>query len=155
MNMERIKGFEDYFIDRDGNVYNRDRSLKKYSIDRGGYKVVFLSVNGKTIPRLVHRLVALTFIPKTNDYVNHINGNKLDNRVENLEWCSAKYNAMHRDKMYPNMYDYRKIKVRCIETGEIYDSMKDVARKYNLSIANLKPAIINKRRFGKYHYEYV
>ena len=153
--MERIKGFEDYFIDRDGNVYNKDRSLKKYSIDRGGYKVVFLCVNGKTVPRLVHRLVALTFIPKTNDYVNHINGDKLDNRVENLEWCSAKYNAMHRDKMYPNMYDHKKIKVRCIETGEVYDSMKDVARKYNLSIGNLKTAIINKYRFGKYHYEYV
>ena len=152
--MDRIKGFEDYFIDKEGNIYNKNKTLKKVSIDRGGYKVAFLYRSRRVVPILVHRLVALQYIPQTDEYVNHINGDKLDNRVENLEWCSAKYNARHRDLLHPTMYDGQKIKVRCIDTGEEFDSLKSAARMCGGNIPNLKISIEKKRAYKGFRFEY-
>lgn len=151
--MDRIKDFENYFIDREGNIYNKSGHKMTPQLDRGGYPMVWLFANGKRNARLVHRLVALQYIPQTDEYVNHINGNKQDNRVENLEWCSALYNAQHRDRMHPHMYDGCRKRVRCIETGEEFESHKAVAKHLNLSISNLAKAIREGRTYGGYHFE--
>ena len=57
-------------------------------------------MNGKHINKLVHRLVAQTFIPNLNNFpeVNHKNCVRDDNYVTNLEWCSRKYNRQYREK---------------------------------------------------------
>ena len=153
--MDKIKGYERYSIDRLGNIYGIAGKLLKPSIDRGGYQVVWLRDGGKNKPFLVHRLVALQYIPQIDRYVNHINGNKMDNRVENLEWCSAKHNAQHRDNMYPHMYDKFKQPVRCIETGEVFESKSAAAKKYNGAISNLSQSIKNGGIFRGYHFEII
>lgn len=67
--------------------------LKQY-IDNMGYYFVVLCINGKTKRIRVHRLIAFTFLDNANNYneVNHIDGNKLNNHIENLEFCSHKHN---------------------------------------------------------------
>lgn len=64
---------------------------------RNGYLRVEMSNNAKHKLNLVHRLVAQAFIPNPNNYeqVNHIDGNKENNNVNNLEWCSCKNNMEH------------------------------------------------------------
>lgn len=74
-------------------------SLQKKSIMRqGGYYQVKLYKQGKFKNYLVHRLVAEAFIPNPENkpQVNHIDCNKTNNQVNNLEWCDAKYNSNHK-----------------------------------------------------------
>ena len=61
----------------------------------GKYHHVFLSKNGKSKTYLIHKLVAIHFIPNPNNLpqINHIDENKLNNNVNNLEWCTQKYNC--------------------------------------------------------------
>lgn len=102
-----IKGYNGkYQISNMGNVKSMWRNnqyksqigtpktLKKYK-HKQGYMVVFLTNNGETKQCFIHRLVAEAFIPNPDNLpqVNHKNEIKNDNRVENLEWCTGKYNS--------------------------------------------------------------
>lgn len=93
-----INGYTNYEIDTEGNIYNLN--TKKYlkgSIGEHGYKYYRLSKEGKKKMFYAHRLVAETFIPNENNLpvVNHIDGNKLNNNVNNLEWVTYSENTQH------------------------------------------------------------
>ena len=72
----------------------RKGKILKQNIGTTGYYSINLSKNSKRKYVRVHRLVAEAFIPNPNNYycINHIDGNKLNNKVENLEWCTYSYN---------------------------------------------------------------
>lgn len=80
-----------------GNDNGRKTKILKTVKNSSGYLKVNLSKNGKTKNFLVHRLVAKSFLPNLLELpqINHINEDKTDNRVENLEFCSAKENINH------------------------------------------------------------
>lgn len=99
-----IKGYEGlYKISNTGRVksfhYNREKILQPLISVRGYYK--YTLVKNKTKKQcFMHQLIATAFIPNPNNYpcVNHINGNKKDNRIDNLEWCTIKENNQHAYK---------------------------------------------------------
>ena len=86
----------DYFVSDDGHITNSQRNLK-YRLTKNGYARIKYKVNGKYVDRYVHRLVVQYYIPNPNNLpcVNHKDGNKLNNCVENLEWCTYKANMEH------------------------------------------------------------
>jgi len=85
-----------YFINACGKVRNLKRELK-FQTKWNGYNNVSFTMNGKTRTFKVARLVALHFIanPENKPMVNHKDGNKLNDHIDNLEWCTAKENVRH------------------------------------------------------------
>ncbi len=87
-----------YFVDTNGIVYGKQVHTLRQKIDRNGYKCVVLREGRETSHyKTVHRLVAETFLcnPDNLPCVNHKDGNKLNNCLSNLEWCTQQYNAQH------------------------------------------------------------
>lgn len=96
-----IEGYEGlYQVSNTGQVKSLNYKghgvvkLLKQDIIHNGYKRVSLVKNGKKKNYLVHRLVAIAFLPNPHGYkeINHIDENKVNNMISNLEWCSRKYN---------------------------------------------------------------
>lgn len=107
-----ISGYSGYEVDSAGYVISKERMISpkngsapyklperilKTTLIGKGYMCVCLRRNGKSDHLYVHRLVAESFIPNPNGYkvVNHIDGDKLNNSVDNLEWCSYAENNQH------------------------------------------------------------
>lgn len=98
---EPVIGFEEYQVDTNGIVYSKKGKPLKYSINHNGYCIVNFYVNRKRFGLSIHSIVAKQFIPNKDPFknqVNHINGNKKDNHVQNLEWATPKENTIHAIK---------------------------------------------------------
>ena len=123
--MLKIKDFEDYTIDETGNVFSiRKNKYLKQTINRNGYCKVTLQKDKYRKMFSVHRLVAQAYLKNYSNtlQVNHINGIKTDNRVENLEMVTAKENMQ-----------------KAVEIG-LFDKCKEIQRKNAI-----------KNNLGKYH----
>ena len=99
MEWRTIKDFEGlYEISDNGILYSLiTNTILKSSIGNHGYNVVSLHKDKKQKTKTVHRLLAKTFIPNPNNLpmVNHKDGVKTNNYVDNLEWCTSEYNNAH------------------------------------------------------------
>jgi hypothetical protein len=136
--MVRLKGYPNYSIDCSGKVYSHTRDIYlKQCLSNKGYPVVYLRANGESHTLPVHRLVALTFLPGDSTLtVNHINCDKTDNRVENLEWLSrGDNNALDKQKDYL-LYDpdgdtvlVRNLRQFCASVSLNYKSMHNAMTK--------------------------
>lgn len=87
----------EYSVDDLGNVYSKSGKVLKPTTNQRGYFMVTLMINGSRKTLTVHRAILNSFIepPFENAQINHIDGNKQNNQLSNLEWCTAKENIQH------------------------------------------------------------
>lgn len=145
-----IQGYEGYYqISNLGNVKNViTNKVKKNRLAKTGYYDTILCVNQVKKCIKIHRLVAIAFIPNTlnKSDVNHIDGNKANNIVENLEWCTKSENSMHSYKILNNTVAFTKVTkpVKNIKTGQQYNSIREAAKDLNLNPGTLYYRLIGK-----------
>lgn len=139
-------GLEQYEIDTNGVVYNLNGTPKKYTLNHKGYCIVtfpYKKAKSKVKGFGIHTLVATQFIPNDDTdktQVNHKDGNKQNNCVDNLEWVTPKENMRHRiETLGKSMTGGNNHRAKAIigtdkKTGEIkyeFPSLSDAARFFN------------------------
>lgn len=163
-----IEGYPNYQISNLGNVkslnYNRTRKEKllRFSKDKYGYLRVTISKEGVKKYIQVHRLVCEAFLqnPFNLPQVNHRNEDKTDNRIENLEYCDAKYNINYgtaierRSKALINN-PKRSKKILCVETGVVYPSTMEIERQFGFYHNQISACCNGKAKScGGFHWQY-
>lgn len=99
--MVLIKGYLHHYVDEQGHIYSdmsgKLKEMATFSGKNSSYRMIKIQENGIKSTFLVHRLVAEAFIPNPNGYseINHIDYDKTNNNVDNLEWCTRLYNIHH------------------------------------------------------------
>lgn len=129
--------------------------MSKYAF---GEKMLALTEDGRGYYMIrgkirVHRLVAEAFIPNPENkpFVNHIDGDGYNNRVDNLEWCTAKENSIHAAY---TLNTVKKMPVICVETNETFPSIREAARKTGVPWTRFYNAVDNPDiTAGGYHWK--
>jgi len=135
-----------YEASNKGRIRNKKGKILSSSITQKGYKRVNVWLNGKNYGINAHKLVALAFIsnPKSKPQINHINGKKTDNRVENLEWCTNSENQKHA---WDNGLMIGASKpVLDTRTGVYYTNPSEVSKLYGINLSTLRCWLNGNRR---------
>ena len=156
-----IKGYEElYKISNYGRVYSAisNKCLKSIKNTKG-YLLVHLYKDGNRKVFKIHRLVAIHFIPNENkkyNQVNHIDGDKTNNIVNNLEWVDNSLNEIHAYKNGLKGSKSVSKRVRCVETGEEFESIISASRKFKIDRRNITNSCNGETKNTKgLHFEWI
>lgn len=152
----------EYQISSKGNIKHNNRILKSHK-DSDGYLIITLYINKKFVTYKLHRLVAQAFIENPNNLpqVNHIDCDKTNNNVENLEWCTLKDNISHavKNKLYKKR-DYskrfKKVNQYDLEGNLIktWDSIKEAGNTLGICTSTITK-VCKKKRYNKTYKGYI
>lgn len=171
LNMKTINGFLDYKIDTDGNVYSSERVIVrsdgktqyvpmrklKQVLNSSGYYTVVLYKDKKRYTKTIHRLIAEHFIECfiENGQVNHIDGNKLNNSIHNLEWVTPSENTRHAYNNGLCVFAKTKIKRAKLSFEQVCEirskysnnlkSLSFIAKEYGVSRSTISRILRNER----------
>lgn len=155
-NYGRVKSLGFYNAKR--KCFRKGVILKQGINSKGYLRVNIKNCNSLRKNCQVHRLVAQAFIPNPNNMpeVNHINGIKSDNRVENLEWVSAKQNTQHALKNGLRKSYYRPVcKIKNGIVIEEYESIMEASKKNNVKRSGISRVLAGRRKTtGGYEWRY-
>lgn len=150
-----------YAVSNTGEISNKNtgRILKAWC-DSSGYRKVALCQGGFCKQAFVHRLVADAFVSRNGERleVNHKDGDKNNNNADNLEWCTRSENLAHSYRVLHRKWNAGRprVKVLCVETGEVFDSIVEAARAKGVDSRNLHAVISPKsykKTCGGYHWK--
>lgn len=164
---KQVPGYEDIY---EASNLGRIRSYHRHKFgaeiphvmipanNKKGYPQLVFTKNGKPKTRSVHRIIAETFIPNYNNLpqINHIDLNKENNRVDNLEWCDGFENMRHAyiHGVFREKKPYG-IPVRCIESGVVYASAREAYRMLGISFFTIGRVCLKKiKSAGGLHFEF-
>ena len=153
--MKPIPNYPKYSVTKDGKVWShKNNKFLKPNTTKLGYEYINLINENGAISKTIHRIVALVFIKNiyNKKEVNHINGIKTDNRVENLEWCSRGENIKHSYKNglrnYTNSQKNALNRCKIIldtQTGIFYDSIIEAAKSSKYHYVTLSRFLNNQK----------
>lgn len=148
--------FPNYEVSNCGNIRHIGGKPRKL-IFICGYAYVGIRDSGKYKNVRLHRLVAKAFIsnPKNKPCVNHIDGNKANNNINNLEWCTCSENEIHKNRVLGKKAKPPRITkaVMCLETAKVYPSIKSAAESLNMNYRHIGEVASGKRKTaGGFHW---
>lgn len=155
-NLGRVKSLARNIYLHEWPMPLKERILKPYPNKKGYLGIDLRKDNKRKCPR-VHRLVAQAFItnPENKPQVNHKDCNKTNNKVDNLEWCNNSENQIHAwaNGMQPTGDDRNisRKKIICVDTGDIFNSIKDAAKFANSSRSNIYACCVGNTSHCKGH----
>lgn len=152
-----IDGLEIYEISSCGRVRRNGTKYLSGSINNRGYLRYDLCLNGKRIVKSAHRLVADTFIPNPDrkPFINHIDGDRTNNNVANLEWVTNQENLSHAYSVLGRRPRNMK-QVVCLETKEVFESCKSAADSFGITESIVNRVCNGKRKTAKgFHFEFL
>lgn len=178
--MKTITEFDRYMIDTSGNVYScivgrgklarnsgSPQRVLKQVLDTTGYYIVSLTDGKVKRNRSIHRLLALAYIPNPNNlpHVNHIDGNKTNNNLDNLEWTSVLDNTQHAirigltnpmsDERCPNKAAVNQYEADGETLIATFGSLHDAGRETGVAWQNISKVVRGVRpRAGGYVWKY-
>lgn len=161
---------ENYMVSNTGRIRRKNSDSDRATYDKDGYLSVDLYKDGQRSKKRVNRIVAEAFIPNPDDKpeVDHLDGNKKNNSVENLEWVTKKENcrrAWNNGLMKPtysmlgkkNPNAGRKGKpIRIVETGEVFGTLKECEEAIDGDNRHINDCLRGRQKTHRgYHFEYV
>lgn len=169
-----IEGFENYQISNLGRVKSKERMvsnafrtyLKKEQIlktqmMKAGYMSIVLRRSGKKTLLKIHRLVATAFLPNPSNLpcINHIDGNKLNNCADNLEWCTVKHNTNHAilkglKPLICGRNIQKVLQLRCddLSINKVFNNIAEASREMKCNESSIYNAIVQKRPYKEFYY---
>lgn len=149
----KTPGVSGYLINKKGEIFSEFKGeVMKPALRSGYHFVVIMTDTGKRVNKMIHRLMAETFLPNPDNLpeIDHIDGNALNNNLDNLRWVTKKENQnnpISRERRYKAIIDKQGIPIKAFYNGEFvgnFTCLMEAARKFNLHCT-----LISKRVRGK------